>query len=366
MPPRGERVRKDQPPDGQYPIDTYSHWFSQAYPEPFQRQAYLRSLIEGKPIPAANLRLAHLLLDGRIGNLVVTPNFDDFLSRALNLFGKAHVICDHPSTVGRIDPESPDLQLVHVHGTFWFYDCRNLKQEIADRAEPSHETQLSMAALLDRILARRSPLVLGYSGWEGDVVMTALRRRLASGMRSNVYWFCHSRASQPAAPWVASHPNVMFVLPPERLESWPGASQVANSQPIRRGHGDASGPEPSSLPPATEPALDPKLPALDVLDEIIRALSLEEPPLTRDPLAFFIGQLRAQLASEDSDQPETQGRYLMGDVIQKLEDARSRVAGATPMGETQEGLVRIRSALRRSQYREVIREAACPLRRRAG
>lgn len=51
---------------GNIPIDIYSHWFQQAYPHPIQRQRYLRKLIEGKPISAANLRLAHLLLEKRL------------------------------------------------------------------------------------------------------------------------------------------------------------------------------------------------------------------------------------------------------------------------------------------------------------
>src|SRR5712692_4779034 len=87
---------------GTQPIDVYSHWFERAYPNARQRQQYLRSLIEGKPISPANLRLAHLLLDPRIANIVLTPNFDDFISRALTLFGRSHVVCDHPGTVERI------------------------------------------------------------------------------------------------------------------------------------------------------------------------------------------------------------------------------------------------------------------------
>src|SRR5215467_3152398 len=89
-------------PPGTQAIDVYSHWFERAHPSARQRQQYLRSLIEGKPISPANLRLAHLLLDRRIANIVVTPNFDDFISRALTLFGKSHVVCDHPGTVERI------------------------------------------------------------------------------------------------------------------------------------------------------------------------------------------------------------------------------------------------------------------------
>ena len=70
------------------PLEMYSYWFERAYPQPAQRQEYLRGLISDRPISHANLRLAHLLLDPTIAQLVVTPNFDDQLSRALTLFGK--------------------------------------------------------------------------------------------------------------------------------------------------------------------------------------------------------------------------------------------------------------------------------------
>jgi len=153
-------------------VDVYSHWFRAAFPHRIQRQQYLRSLIADAPITHANFRLAHLLIRGSISNIVVTPNFDDLLSRALTLFGKQHIICDDPRTVERIDPEKIDIQLIHVHGSYWFYDCRNTRAEIQDRAMPHSDTTLTMAALLDKILAYRAPLVIGYSGWESDVFMT--------------------------------------------------------------------------------------------------------------------------------------------------------------------------------------------------
>lgn len=157
-------------------LDQYSHWFQTAYAEPDQRQRYLRRLIEGTPITHANFRLAHLLLDSTISNLVVTTNFDDFLSKALTLFGQPHIVCDHPSTVGRINHTRPMVQIVHLHGSYWFYDCCNLRGELEDRARQSRQTSSTMASLLDQILWERSPLVIGYSGWEGDVFMEALRQ----------------------------------------------------------------------------------------------------------------------------------------------------------------------------------------------
>jgi hypothetical protein len=70
------------PPDGQSLMVAYMWWFEKACPSRADRQNYQRGLIQGKNISHANLRLAHLLLDKRIANVVVTTNFDDFLSRA--------------------------------------------------------------------------------------------------------------------------------------------------------------------------------------------------------------------------------------------------------------------------------------------
>jgi hypothetical protein len=156
----------------------YSFWFDKAYPQPVDRQRYLRGLIENKAITAANLRLAHILLSRKISNLVVTPNFDDFLARSLEIFGERHIVSDDPRTVDRIDLDGADIQIVHVHGSYRFYDCRNLREELVSRARPSLTSSNTMAAFMDRALAFRSPIVVGYSGREDDVIMAALRRGL--------------------------------------------------------------------------------------------------------------------------------------------------------------------------------------------
>jgi hypothetical protein len=101
-------------------LDAYSFWFDRAYPQPINRQRYLRSLIANKPVPAACLRLAHLLASKRLSTLVVTSNFDDFVSRALTVFSVAHTVCDHPDTVDRIDLAGQDINIVHVHGSYKF------------------------------------------------------------------------------------------------------------------------------------------------------------------------------------------------------------------------------------------------------
>ena len=126
--------RQERPAKESSPLDRYSYLFDLAYPQPIQRQRYLLSLIQQKPISHANLRLAHLLSAKKVATLAATTNFDDFLSRSLSLFGIPHVVCDHPRTVERIDPESDDIQILHVHGTYRFYDCCNLRGRLCSRA----------------------------------------------------------------------------------------------------------------------------------------------------------------------------------------------------------------------------------------
>ena len=67
-----------------------------------------------------------------------------------------------------------------------------------------------------RILSRRSPLVIGYGGWEGDVLMASLKRRLQSPLPYNLYWFCHSRKDTEFLPeWLRSNLQVYIVAPPQ-------------------------------------------------------------------------------------------------------------------------------------------------------
>jgi hypothetical protein len=352
---------RSEPPRGKLSIDSYSHWFSAAMPQPRQRQAYLRGLIDGKLISAANLRLAHLLIGTRLTNLVVTPNFDDFLSRALTLFGQAHVSCDHPSTVERIDAARDDLQVVHVHGSYWFYDCCNLRGEIVRRAQPSFDTSVTMSGLMDSILAHRSPLVIGYSGWEGDVIMEALRRRICPiegqplSVGHNIYWFCYRGAERDSLPgWLTSHPNVIFVIPPEERRRRVEAEGIES---VGRSSGEWASPE---VGRAIEKAGEEVLTAQEVLDALIRECGIGAPELTNDPLGFFASHLRKQLWV-GSGEESAGDLYLIGEVLQRVERARTLEAESRAQGgvaREPEALGEMREALRRSQYRDVVQAGA--------
>ena len=238
----------------------------------------MRKLIEGKAISQANFRLAHVLLEKSITNLVITPNFDDFVSRALALFGKQHIVCDHPRTVERIDPEQDDIQIVHVHGSYWFYDCCNLRGELEQRAESSSQTTQTMAFLLDNILSHRSPIVLGYGGWEGDVIMGALRRRLQSRLPYNVYWFCYKRSHLEQLPqWLKISPDVHFVVPPVEVEN-KELSVLSVREAQEEDKLESLGT--ASMERTGKPTQDSSLTAQQVLDGLIERCGLKAPELT--------------------------------------------------------------------------------------
>jgi tetratricopeptide (TPR) repeat protein len=331
--------------DSTSPADQYSHWFSEAFPQSAQRQRYLRELIQKQFISRANFRLAHLMLDRTVASLVVTTNFDDFLSRALSLFGTAHIVCDHPKTVERIDPQSDDIQIVHLHGSYWFYDCCNLTGEMARRAQPSTTSSKTMAQLLDTVFWSHSPLVLGYSGWDGDVFMSALKRRLTSGLATNLYWFCYDRASarrlQDALKDFDTE-SVVLVTPPERKAAGP-RDQKALSPGLTQ----------------EVDAREPALPATAVLDELIQAFKLEPPKLTLDPLGFFAKQLRDALLGDPNELANDV--YSIQSVIDRVERA-NQLQAAKPKNAIETALEEMRDARRRSDFGGAVRTVkALPL-----
>lgn len=140
----------------------YSRWFQRAFPSPFERARQLRELIEDKLISQSNFRLAVILssrrFESRIADFVVTTNFDDFLSRALTIFGTKHVVHSHPAAIDRIEfPNPREVQIVHLHGDYRFYDCRNLSAEITSAPSSGENTRQDMADFLRKLMPERMP-----------------------------------------------------------------------------------------------------------------------------------------------------------------------------------------------------------------
>jgi len=199
---------------------------------------------------------------------------------------------------------------VHVHGSYWFYECCNLTTEIAGRAEVARDSSSTMSFLLDSILRTHSPIVLGYSGWENDVIMSALRRRLESMLPHNAYWFCYRAEEAERLPaWLKEHRNMFMV----------------------------------------KEAADKELSAKAVLDAMNRAFDLESPLLTANPLEFFAKHLRDSLLDSTDDV------YAIRSVIERLERARDteNIVGGTVESQME----RVRDAIRRSDYDSALQAA---------
>ena len=303
--------------------EKYSYWFRKAYPNSKERGEYLRDLVKQGYISAANFRLAHLLSDGRLARIAVTPNFDDYLTRALRIFGKSALVCDHPQTTERVRLDSDELQLIHLHGTYLYYDCCNLAEEIQNRAAGQADSTASMASLLDSILRDRSPIVMGYSGWESDAFMSALRRRLNNGpLAYNMHWFCYRRESADRLPAWLDRMGVCVTIPDE-------GSRREPSSDIR-----------------LSAVRDNKLPAIQVLDELVRAFGLGEPLFTQNPFEFLASQWEKELLGGAQNNIEND-RYGIRNVIEGLRKAASTPSKATcPKQQLDE----LRDVIRRADH----------------
>lgn len=210
---------KSSLPFSRRPIDTYSHFMEQAYPSPADRRRYLKSLAERATISNANFRLAHLLRTGKLGSLAVTTNFDDLLARALTRQYDPPVVIDDEYLLPRFEPNSKEIQILQIHGSYRSTACCNLTNEIRGRSRGSRATSFTMASALDDILKRRSPIVVGYAGWREDAFMTALKRRLSIEVGTNLYWFCYRRSdADPLPAWLINHRGVRVIVPEDPRE----------------------------------------------------------------------------------------------------------------------------------------------------
>jgi tetratricopeptide (TPR) repeat protein len=337
------------PPEPMTAFERYQTYFELAFPHAKDRQDFLHNLLRNAPISAANFRLAHLLGEGPLTNLVFTPNFDEMLTRALRLLGYEAVICDHPKTAQRIEPRLDRIQVVHVHGTSWYYDCCNLSEEISAVAAEGE----SMRGLHDQVLRDRSPIIVGYSGWEEDVIMSALRRRLQQRpLPRSVYWFCFKRSEADTLPhWLKDHPSVRLVLPPAPVvkvtQDFSRAQMAVTLLTPERFEEGAGGSEST-------------LSAQRVFEAFNQRFELKAPRLTNDPIGFFYMNLRANLQGDG----DILGAdlYSIGEVLRRVEKGAElerdwRQRGSKVQRENLAALERMRNAMRTAAYREVVEAA---------
>lgn len=276
-------------------LDKFSDRFQRAMPQPYMRQSYLRSIIEGEAITYSNLLLARILLDKRIAHLVVTTNFDDFLSRALTLCGVQSRIYDQPQSISNVRHWEDDVQILHVHGTYLYYSCIILRGETEKTARLTQNNR-SIVEKLGEILGMSSPLVIGYSGWEGDVIMSALKRRLRNngGLDSNLYWFCFQESAIESLPnWLKHNSNVRFVVPEKdtTLSIIPAADDeggTVSALEVRRRELEGFISEEG-----------PKLDAATVFQRLIEEFRIPEPSFISDPLGCYLERLRRSIRNSE-------------------------------------------------------------------
>jgi len=342
-----EKYGKTASPTSITPIDTYSHWISMAYPSAERRQAYLRRLMQDQPISKANLRLAHLLLNRTVARTVFTPNFDDMLSKALQLFGERPLVCDHPLTVNRMRIQSNDIQVIHVHGSYWHYDCCNLKDDVEGRAENAPMTLTIYEQMRDL-----SPIVVGYSGWEGDIIMSAIWRRFEAGRLPNpIFWFCFRRDSIDTLPkWLTNHPDVLFVLPEEAVQQAKLIPETESSLPSSLSIVNPGGAEKSGN--TFDQAKENTLPAVRVFDALVSGFNLPTPRLTQNPLSFYAEQLRSQLVTKSQEEAALDTFYSFHTVISRVEHAAEAEQTKAP-----DKLQALRDAMGKADYRGAINAA---------
>lgn len=241
----------------------YSYWFGQAYKNKIHRQQYLKSIINKARISTSNLLLAQILNNKKIATTVITPNFDNQLLKSLNLLGNYNVFSANNVLDNiALSRNSSDVQLMHVHGTYEFYDCCNLEQEITRVAS---ETGIkSTAGTIEEFLKNQSPIVIGYSGWEDDVIMSKIKERLLyAPLPYGIIWFCFSNKDYEILPeWLKSSEDVFFVLPDIVSDEKKTIDKNKEEQSL--------------------------LPAEDVFTALIAKFEFEAPKLFSNPIQYYI------------------------------------------------------------------------------
>ena len=240
----------------------YSYWFGQAYKNKIHRQQYLKNIINNARISTSNLLLAQILNSGKIATTVITPNFDNHLVKSLNLLGNydvfsANNILDNIA----LSKNSKTLQIMHVHGTYEFYDCCNLESEIIKIA--NGQGIKSTAGTIEEFLKSQSPIVIGYSGWEDDVIMSKLKERLQyAALPYSLLWFCFTAKDYEMLPgWLKDSDDVIFVLPELKKDA---EGEINEKEDL------------------------PVLPAEDILNALITKFGFDAPNLFSNPIQYYI------------------------------------------------------------------------------
>lgn len=253
----------------------YSYWFEQAYKNRIHRQQYLKNIMNDSKISKSNLLLAQILNTKIIATTVITPNFDNHLLKSLNLLGNYDVFsADNMLDNIVLNANSKTVQIMHVHGMYEFYDCCNL--ESGDAKIVQEQGFKTTAGTIKGLLKTKSPIVIGYSGWEDDVIMSKLRERLEyAALPYKMLWFCYSGKDYEKLPeWLKENKEVVFVLPEKKMDM---RSKIENRE---------------------DKAEDTVLSAEDVLSAFIARFGFKSPNLFSNPIQYYIDLIDKYLSEK--------------------------------------------------------------------
>ena len=255
----------------EYRADQYSYWVKKAFPHRETRRRYIESLVKNKKIPESVMKLANILISRKVSNLVVTPNFDPFIYESLKMFGESDILLsDNNMSINKLDIESNNLNVLHVHGTYEFYDLFN--QSYLERANLSEENIFSTGYFLKSALNKMSPIVIGYGGVENDIIMKELKERLNIPLKYKIYWFCYTEEDYNNLPsWLKyfeqdrklERDDVIFVLPEQRKDYSSDDKNLKNL------------------------IFNERLNAKDVLSGIINEFHIKSPEIIQEPMIFL-------------------------------------------------------------------------------
>ena len=276
----------------------YSFWFEQAYKNKIHRQQYLKKIINDARISTSNLLLAQILNSKKIATTVVTPNFDNQLMKSLNLLGNYNVFsANNMMDNDALISNSKEIQIMHVHGTYEFYDCCNLEHEITKIAQG--QGIRSTAGTIEEFLKSQAPIVIGYSGWEDDVIMSKIKERLEYALPYSMIWFCYTKKDYENLPnWLKEADDVIFVLPEEKKEI---ETQVESMEEISY------------------------LPAEDVLTALITKFEFKVPNLFNNPIQYYIELIDAFLPQNIDVFPVKSWKKRLDYIEEHLDDIEKKI-----------------------------------------
>ena len=175
--------------------------------EPSKRCRFMRAVCDraGLKVNDAHLYLASLIkLCPNFAGNIFTTNFDPLLQRSLQLFNTLYRVVDSPDWL-QVGDDVPAVQLVYVHGSIYTYLLTDPK------GMATYVQEFSQG--LGTKLRERGVIVIGYGGWENDLVMASLASNQAP-FQGNLYW-CDilddpNNLRDPVRAFL-THPNAYYV-----------------------------------------------------------------------------------------------------------------------------------------------------------